>query len=355
MDDHRMPSAGKRAAFITILIVAPLLLLGCLELAARATTSLLYGVPGKSYGLFRSDPVLGHYPAANTYSHLTTLNDGAFRNVEDVIEPKPAGALRVIAYGGSTTFCPNLTTTACWPSQLEMRLRAAAGPVRHQVLNGGVVLWSLGHLLERAKRDLPKFKPNMAIIYSGINELANASSLAEAGTPIAELVAAGRYGVAAANYPASSWLHLHSLLFKIARYFILRMGVLEHEAHGDAVMEAKTAQPADDLAVVRNYEVVLERIIKEARDNGAEPVFVIQASTKWMPVMTYSPAGGKVACAMGVRVVDARVAVAAYPGAIGDLFDSSIHYSAKGAAFLADYLYDRLFVHPGYSVCDRLK
>ncbi|MBI1985377.1 MAG: SGNH/GDSL hydrolase family protein [Rhodospirillales bacterium] len=354
MNSDTKPSAGKQAVFVAILIVAPLLLLAGLELVGRAAISVLYGVPGKSYGLYKSDPVLGHYPAPNTYNQMATLNDGAFRNVEDVIEPRPAGALRIIAYGGSTTFCPSLATAACWPSQFEKQLRASDGNPHHQVLNGGVVLWSLGHVLERIKRDLPKFGPDMVIVYSGINEAANANSLAQAGTPIAKLVAAGHYGVAAANYPASEWLHLHSLLFKVARYLILRTIAGEHGNHGEAVIEAKTAPQADDPAVMQNYLVVLGRTIKQVRDSGAEPVFVIQASTKPMLVMAYSVAGGRKACEMGVRVLDAREAVAVYPGPIGNLFDSSIHYSAKGATVLAEYLYDRLFARQGYSACDRL-
>ena len=70
------------------------------------------------------------------------MNDWGFRNSEDVIDPKPTGALRIIAYGGSTTFLPNEVEENTWTYQLQQKLRQKTGNPAHQVLNGGVVLWS---------------------------------------------------------------------------------------------------------------------------------------------------------------------------------------------------------------------
>ena len=60
------------------------------------------------------------------------------------------------------------------------------------------------------------------------------------------------------------------------------------------------------------------------------------------------------ACEMGVRVLDSRVAVASYQGVKDKLYSSSIHYSVKGAAVLADYLYNRLYRRKGFSICSEL-
>jgi len=354
MNDRPEPGSGKKAAFVAILVVAPLLLLVGLELASRAAIWAVYGVPGKSYGLFEADPVLGHFPAANAYSHQTTHNDWGFRNIEDVIAPKPAGALRIIAYGGSTTFTPELRTKETWPYQLEKRLRAADGNNRHQVLNGGVVIWSIGHLLERARREVPKLNPDMVIIYSGFNETANAGHLEVTGTTIDDLVAAGRYGVAAANYPASEWLQLHSILYKIVRHFYFQViWGIESWFKSDSPPAAKVPAP-NRPALVENYLMVLARMIELVRGAGGEPVFVIQAAREPIQGLEFSRVGAKTACRLGLRVLDAREAVAAYPGPVRDLFTSQIHYSAKGSTWLADYFYDRLFAQAGYSVCNRL-
>ena len=56
---------------------------------------------------------------------------------------------------------------------------------------------------------------------------------------------------------------------------------------------------------------------------------------------------------MGVRVLDSRQAVALFQGPKNELYGShsNIHYSAKGATVLADYLYDRLYRREGFSIC----
>ncbi|MCH8237425.1 MAG: hypothetical protein IIC06_04555 [Proteobacteria bacterium] len=363
-------------AFVIVLLMAPLVLLVGLELASRVAISLIYGVPGKTYGIYQADPVLGHFPAPNSYNHLASMNDWGFRNAEDVITPKPEGAERVITYGGSTTFCPKLTTEACWSGQLEKRMRKGDGNPGHQVLNGGVVLWSLGHVLERAKRDLPKWKPDKVIIYSGFNEVSHAGYLSRAGMPINKLVDEGRYGVVAPNYPASDWLSLNSVIFKIARGIFVSGYRQFYPPKGEAFSKANSppavgtepgasakekasateigSLPPPDPVILKNYLVVLERLITLIRLNGAEPVMVIQASKIPTTIEKYSRIGAKMACGMGVRALDSREAVASYQGAKDELYSSTIHYSAKGAAVLADYLYDRLFKRVEFSVCDKL-
>jgi hypothetical protein len=59
-----------------------------------------------------------------------------------------------------------------WPLQLQQFLRAHHN-FKDQVLNAGAIGWSISHEITRAKRDLPMFKPDYVIIYSGINEEAN--------------------------------------------------------------------------------------------------------------------------------------------------------------------------------------
>jgi len=362
------PGTKKKTAFVIVLLMAPLVLLVGLELAGRVAINLIYGVPGKTYGIYQADPVLGHFPAPNTYNHLTSLNDWGFRNAEDVIAPKPEGAERVVVYGGSSTFCPKLTTEACWPGQLEKRMRKGDGNASHQVLNGGVVLWSLGHVLERAKREIPKLKPDKVIIYSGINEIGNSGFLNRAGMPIDRLVAEGRYGVAAMNYPSSDWLALNSVIFKIARGVVVSgvrqiappKGEVPHKTDASPATgtgagssgNEKVSLPPPDPAMLKNYLVVLERLIELVRRNGAEPVMLIQSSKVPNVGTAFSRIGAEMICKMGVRALDSREAVASYQGPKDELHRSSIHYSAKGAAVLADYLYDRLYRRKGFSICN---
>ena len=342
-------SGKKKLLFSVVLCLLPILLLVLAEISGRAVVFFLYGHPGKSYGIYESDPVLGHFPAPNTYNHLTALNDYAFRNAENVIEPKPKGALRIIAYGGSTTFSYNLGTEESWPYKLERRMREGLGNPAHQVLNGGGVIWSLSHLLERTRRELPVLKPDMVLIYSGINEESNTIFLKKEGRNIHDLVTAGHYGAAAVNYPQSSWLHLNSLTFKALRKVMASLGLARLFAGGeeDGIGLRGTVDPS----ILKNYIEVLKRFIALARSNGAEPVFVIQASREYKFITDYSRKGADTACGLGVRVVDAALAVDANPGGPGELFETNIHYSAKGADVLAEYLFERVFRNPTYSAC----
>ena len=357
-DLNRHPSRGRVALYALVLICAPLVLLAGLELSARVLISIMYGVPGKSYGIYQPDPVLGHFPKPDTYNHITELNDIAFRNEEDLITPKPPKTERIIAYGGSTTFCPQLKTDECWSAQLQKSLRKTSDGVRHQVLNGGIVLWSLGHILERAKRELPILKPNRVIIYSGFNELTNQHYLKLDGINIGDLVASERYGVAAANYPASGWLSFRSVLFKIGRSLMVSGWRHFVPAGRDkekpvsksvAVLAAPKPMSALEVNVSTNYQKALAVLIKLIRDHGAEPIFVIQASNGGTNTRI-SRTGAGVACALQARVIDAQEGVASYPGATSDLFVTSIHFSPKGAKMLAEHIHKSMHA-PMWSWC----
>src|SRR5579864_8023571 len=134
MSPSNLPLWKKIAFIMLILFLPPQLLVGAAEGTGRLVIHFKYGVPGKTYGLWTYDPVLGAVHAANAYNSNSETNSLGFRNKEDVFEPKPAGALRIIAYGGSTTFCYNLDTTEAWPLQLQELLRAHHNS-RDQVLN----------------------------------------------------------------------------------------------------------------------------------------------------------------------------------------------------------------------------
>ncbi|MCH7486996.1 MAG: hypothetical protein IIC04_08415 [Proteobacteria bacterium] len=331
-------------AVFLVLLVPGLIVLA--EFSARAVMSMVYGVKGKSYGIYSGDPVLGHIPAPNTYNHLTSLNDRAFRNRENVIEPKPKGALRMIAYGGSTTFSYNLPTEKTWTYLLQRRLRERLGGQTHQVLNGGVVLWSLSHAYERAKREIPVLKPDYVLLYSGINEETNALYLKASGPGIQKLVVGGKFGVPASNYIASSWLHRNSLLFKIFRKYLVPFveNIFKTGESGPYSGEKP------DVYVLTNYLKVLDSFVALARRNDAKFIFIIQSGRDQGPGMRritgYSVKGAEHLRPLGVKVIDTRDMIRRYKGKPEELFETSIHYSEKGARVFADYLFERIFGNP---------
>jgi len=167
-------SLRKRIVFwLVFLGVSTVVLIIAAEGAGRFIIYLRYGVPGKTYGLWKYDPELGAIHASEAYNLLAETDNYGFRNRDDVIEPKPKDALRIIAYGGSTTFCYNLANDEAWPIQLQALLRLSENP-KDQVLNAGAIAWSIAHEITRAKRDIPLLHPDYVILYSGVNEDLNA-------------------------------------------------------------------------------------------------------------------------------------------------------------------------------------
>jgi lysophospholipase L1-like esterase len=341
----------------SVLVCAGSLL--ALEGAGRILMHVKYGVPGKRYGRWRSDPVLGARMAENVYDHRWSTNDRGFRNDEDLIDPKPTGAMRVICYGGSTTLCWNLPTRETWPARLEERIRDASENRSHQVMNAGDILWSIGPILARARTELPALRPDYVILYTGVNEEANAALLAASGVKMETLVRAGRFGVFSKNLPQNSWLARNSLLYKVANKWLIvplvrRWKHWTHDRWSELLLtESGPEHPPvpPDPYVMENYLHVLQDLITLCRDNGATPIFVIEArglGTVGLETFTsYSRAGGLLAQELGVEVVDAQAMVEAYPGERMDLFYASgIHFSTQGAALLADRIFEQVY-QPG--------
>jgi len=341
--------------FIIVFGIAPLAIL---EGSVRAYIYVKYGVQGKSYGLWRYDEVTGAQHKESSYNTNAETNNFGFRNKEDLIEPKPAGALRIITYGGSTTFCYNLTNDEAWPTRLEKRLRNMHH-LQDQVLNGGAIMWSIGHLYARAKKDLPILRPEFVILYTGINETANAEYLRHQGKLIEELVQAERYGEFATNFDQNRWLKRNLALVRVYDYVVapsIRKSVSPN------VEQISGEQPRIDIhpdpAILRNYLIVLERFFSLIRTNGGEPIFVIQARVGGNPseekLTAYSRAGAALAKQSGVRVIDAQRVVESYKGNPKDLFEGSgIHFSKRGAELLAELISEEAFAKSGGRGTDR--
>lgn len=317
-----------------------------LEVGARLYVHAEYGVPGKSYGLWRHDDTLGAKHAENAYNTRYQTNDHGFRNREAVTRPKPAGALRIIAYGGSTTFCYNLDYAETWPVQLE-RLLQAHHNSKDQVLNAGAIAWSLGHAFTRALTDIPELKPDAVILYSGINEDLNARSLAAEGVSMAALAAAGEYGRFATNLDQNRWLMRNLVALKTLDHWMApwtqRAGLLMAPPVAD---EDAPAVPVP--AILENYLRTLESFLDFAHEQGVQTLFVVQThgrNNRMNAYLTsYSRAGARVARERGAQVVDAEVLFSSHKGDAMDLFaPSGVHYSALGARELAQLIYDEAF------------
>ena len=230
---------------------------------------------------------------------------------EDVFEPKPPNSVRVIAYGGSTTFCFNLETDQAWPIRLQEELRKHAGP-KSQVLNAGAIVWAISHEVARAKRDLPRLKPDVVIIYSGLNEEANAGHLAEEGISLKEAVSQGRHGLFATNLDQSRWLKRNSMIVRYVEYLNL-------------FAPSPDSAPAPEYPIVpeirENYNRTLREFIELIRQNNAKPLYVIMGGLHELGrnrlLLRYSREGAEIAREMGVPVIDSNEVISSYKGQQG--------------------------------------
>lgn len=348
--------------FFIVGITSPLL---ALELAGRAYMSIKHGVEGKSYGLWQADEELGAIHKPNAYNSNASTNNWGFRNDEDIEANKAENSLRLIAYGGSTTFCYNLTNQQAWPLQLQTQLRnkeavlskeAHTSARRIEVLNAGAIQWSIGHAYARAKRDIPALKPDYVIIYSGINELGNSNYLYLAGTPISEFVARGEYGQAARNFDQSRWGKRNLFLVRLYDYRIKPLlQKISDRTLADQVNTSQTNSSPDAAKLMEqrvaatetNYQQSLIKFIDLIKQNGAKPIFIIQAHNPQQPKLEqytgYSRRAASIATEHGALVLDAQQMVDQATPQFGKLFaDSGVHLNTRGAELLANFIVDNI-------------
>lgn len=100
---------------------------------------------------------------------LFDTNNYGFRD-RDIATPKPAGLLRVLCVGGSTTE-EGVTNDTTYPKFVEQTLnagRAAAAPI--EVINCGISgMTTSGHLARLA--DYLELEPDWLIFYEGVNDI----------------------------------------------------------------------------------------------------------------------------------------------------------------------------------------
>jgi lysophospholipase L1-like esterase len=326
-----------------VLVLLPVLALCAVEGGARLYFHLRFGVPGHVYGMSKYDPVLGAAPRENSYSQTAHLNDFGFRNSEPVFEPKPAGSLRLITYGGSTTFCHHLTNDEAWPIRLQAIMRSTRpGGAQDQVLNGGVVAWSLGHSAERIRRDVPRLRPDAVVIYTGVNERTNAEYLAREGAPMRELVARGDYGRFTPNLaPSSPFRDVIIYKFLRDRLFVS----LQKWLH--PTDQSLLNQLPVDPDVMTNYLETMRQLVTYLRSEGVTPIVVREVYDPDSPtapenkvLTSYSTAAAKVAADWGALVVDPTRDFQEATAHSPELFQyTGVHVTVAGAELMAEVLY----------------
>lgn len=295
-----------------------------------------YGVPGKTYGLWIGDPELGASHRPNGYNSHTSLNGLGCRNREDLYEPRPTNGLRVLAFGGSTTYGYNLADGDTYPERLEARLRSRPGWDRSQVLNAGRITYSAAQNLTLMRRLVPRVKPDYALLYEGINELYNAWMLARDGVSLDSL--GERCGVIGRSYDYNRWLLRNSILVRYLDYVVKARLTGGGESHVAAPGGTQAATAPDVHPwLLRNYEHLLREQIVYLRGQGVTPVVYRYASVGSEGQRVFSELSARIARETGTPVCDMEARFDSFGPRKRQLFiGSGVHVTPEGARILAE-------------------
>jgi len=262
---RRPLSRKKKLAFASVFLV---LSLGTAEIVTRVAdaargANVASHDPART--MFRPDPFMQVVlrPGAELIDPEQTfkINRLGFRG-PDFEGPKPAGTIRVICVGASTTFghsAPSDATT--WPRLLEGKLREALPGQTIQVINAGVPGYTTFHNLPNLALRLLPLEPDVVVFYQGVNDLAQQSKLARDPT-----------GYRVVRPKRTS----HSVLTKAKEssllYLVLRNQI---QAWRRKHVEAPEGLGSEiDAAAPRAYERNLRGMVTLTKEAGATPVLV---------------------------------------------------------------------------------
>jgi lysophospholipase L1-like esterase len=186
-----MNGHGK-AGFVALTMLLVSFVTG--ELALRAYQRVVYGIPftallpGAPEHLFELSPFLVFGPridrtfANKAHPELATYNAQGFRTKE-TLGHKPAGELRIIALGGSTTEDLWNAEGIHWPWVLEQELHER-GMSQVRVYNSANSAYSTAHDVVRLAFDVPTFEPDYVLVMHNINDLTVTYYAAREGKPV---------------------------------------------------------------------------------------------------------------------------------------------------------------------------
>ena len=335
--------------YLLYIMAAVSLILLFLEGAGRVIIHAKYGVPGKSYGLWKYDVELGATHRFNAYNTRTSLNDYGFRNREDIYNPKPFNSLRIIAFGGSTTFGYNLADGETYTEKLESRLRRIPNYEKTQVLNAGRICYSAGHNLILMKRLVPLLKPDYVIIYEGVNEMMNTWALEQDGVSIDRL--RSHYGAIGKSYDQNRWLKRNSIIVRFIDYYVKsriiipRIGTApkRENMEREPIVQQNQIHPW----VIENYKYVLRAMIDFLQKENVTPVVVRYASWHYPQQKIFSDISAQIAKEKGVLLCDMASRFKQLGDKAEDLFiETGVHVTPKGADILADELLETIRKDP---------
>jgi hypothetical protein len=164
-------------AVVTILVT-----FAALDTGFRLVRRLM--VPPGQEAIFEPDPVLGRRHVKNATAlviewstptpNRVSINAFGFRGPNPRTLEKPAGVIRVIVQGGSTTEDVFVDDGRTWPEQLQAKLNARLQTDRVEVINMGTSGYTSTNCVTDLKLHGLQLKPDVVVTYHGVNDFRKA-------------------------------------------------------------------------------------------------------------------------------------------------------------------------------------
>ena len=365
----RSPHFGLRVKLLAA-AVAAVLAFGVCEIAARLAFPSPPNPLRDPQILYQSDPDVGFIHVPNQHGWL----DDGFANINALglrgpmpEMPKPAGSIRILAIGDSTTFGWGVNDNETYVVQLEKLLHAAYPGDRVSVVNGGVGAYDLKHDARLLKHFAPRLQPDLVLVGLYWNDLPYESAPPDGPAPTTrpastEAAPAPAAAPAAPSKPfhiANQPSRLNQLLRRSRMLYILRQAWLRAVAPTDAatnlvrwemaVLEGHHS-PAID-AGWKDIEGTLEEIRAMGQAGGysvAVVIMPIRAQVEQSyPHAEYQTRVRAVAEALGLSVIDPlpKFLQQSDHASLFIPYDR-IHFTARGNAQVAQAVFDALQSRP---------
>src|SRR5262249_19237972 len=149
---------------LTMLVLGAMGLLA-VEAAVRVRQWIILGRTGPIDDTLTIDPESGLRELVANFDHgRVRINALGFRSPE-LVQPKPAGLLRLAFLGGSTTYCAEVSgNEMTWPHLVWQSLRAALPAVRFDYLNAGVPGYRLEAIQRNFTQRVQRLQPDVVVL-----------------------------------------------------------------------------------------------------------------------------------------------------------------------------------------------
>lgn len=282
-----------------------------------------------------------------------TVNVAGFRGPERSLE-KPAGVLRVVTLGDSSTFGFGVRYPETWSALLEARLRERG--VEAEVLDGGVIGYTARQGLERYRELMRDYDPDVVIAaFGAVNEHFSNQSGSDAERIARSLDRDGSLARLAATLRANlRVLHLADWIVEESRggrKALVESWYAQNQQKIDAMKDAGRVEWQGVRRVsLDEYDAALEDLAREVAADGARLVLVAMprrpAFEESHPILgEYSARTRDCAARLGAPLYDAHAAFRdrthwEEEGANLFLPDDAVHPSPLGHAKIASALAD---------------